>query len=132
MSWQSYIDDQLMCLLPSKSTLTSAAIMGQDGSIWAQSANFPALSSTEIANIIAAFDDTSALAINGLMLAGEKYMVIQGEEGAVLRGKKGEGGCCIKKTVSALVFGIYDKPTAPGECNVVVENLGDYLTQQGI
>lgn len=43
-----------------------------------------------------------------------------------------KGGVCIKKTTSALVFGFYDEPTSPGECNVVVESLGDYLIQQGI
>lgn len=43
MSWQSYIDDSLMCTLPAGSTLESAAIFGQDGNVWAQSAEFPAV-----------------------------------------------------------------------------------------
>lgn len=132
MSWQSYIDDQLMVNLPSNSTLKSAAIMGQDGYTWAQSADFPQATPQEIANIVAAFDNSNNLASNGLLFNGEKYMVIQGEPGAVIRGKKGQGGITIKKTVGALVVGIYDTPTTPGECNVVVENLGDYLLGQGI
>lgn len=46
MSWQSYVDDHLMCQLSSGQHLHAAAIVGQDGSIWAQSANFPHVSRT--------------------------------------------------------------------------------------
>jgi hypothetical protein len=42
MSWQSYIDDHLMCEIEGHH-LTSAAIVGHDGSVWAQSAAFPAV-----------------------------------------------------------------------------------------
>jgi profilin len=138
MSWQSYIDDQLMCTLPSGGTLVSAAIVGQDGSVWAQSEKFPAISADEVAVMMKGLSDDDdaavALATNpaGLRIGGAKYMVIQGEPGAVIRGKLGTGGVCIKKTTSALIIGIYDTPTQPPECNVVVENLGDYLIGQGI
>lgn len=43
---------------------------------------------------------------------------------------KGSGGVTIKKTNCALVFGIYDEPVTPGECNMIVERLGDYLIDQ--
>jgi len=138
MSWQSYIDDQLMCTLPSGSTLTSAAIVGQDGSVWAQSDKFPAITPDEVAVLMEGFDDDSdrqtkmATHPKGLKIGGEKFMVVQGEPGAVIRGKKGSGGVCVKKTVSAFVIGVYDTPVQPPECNVVVENLGDYLAGQGI
>ena len=45
---------------------------------------------------------------------------------------QGPGGVTIKKTGQALVFGIYDEPVTPGQCNLVVERLGDYLTEQGL
>lgn len=45
---------------------------------------------------------------------------------------QGTGGCTIKKTVGGLLFGIYTEPVQPGECNMIVENLGDYLIGQGI
>lgn len=42
MSWQTYVDDHLMCDIDATGHfLSSAAIVGHDGSIWAQSANFP-------------------------------------------------------------------------------------------
>ncbi len=81
------------------------------------------------------FDDSSELAANGLFLGGEKYMLIAGEPNAVLRGRGKEiktRGVVIKKTVSALVVGIYDEGVQPADCNQVVEGLGDYLIAQGI
>lgn len=50
----------------------------------------------------------------------------------MIRGKKGAGGCTIKKTVTALVVGVYNEGVSPGDCSVVVENLGDYLSGQSI
>lgn len=42
MSWQTYVDDHLMCEIEGNH-LTSAAIIGHDGGVWAQSATFPAV-----------------------------------------------------------------------------------------
>ena len=43
MSWQTYVDEHLMCDVGDGQGhhLTAAAIVGHDGSVWAQSANFP-------------------------------------------------------------------------------------------
>lgn len=40
MSWQTYVDEHLMCEIEGNH-LSAAAIIGQDGSVWAQSATFP-------------------------------------------------------------------------------------------
>jgi len=40
MSWQTYVDEHLMCEIEGHH-LTSAAILGHDGAVWAQSAAFP-------------------------------------------------------------------------------------------
>ena len=56
------------------------------------------------------------------------WQVAPGDE-TVMRGKSQGGGCCIKKTNTALVIGTYESPVQPGDVNVVVENLGDYLLQ---
>ena len=42
------------------------------------------------------------------------------------------GGVTIKKTVGALIIGIYGDGVQAGDCNLVVENLGDYLKGQNI
>ncbi|KAL7586952.1 profilin isoform X1 [Lactuca sativa] len=133
MSWQSYVDDHLMCDIEGTGHhLISAAIIGADGSVWAKSSAFPQLKPEEVTAIGKDFDEPGHLAPTGLFIAGTKYMVIQGEPGAVIRGKKGAGGICIKKTGQAMVFGLYDEPVAPGQCNKVVEGLGDYLVEQGL
>ncbi|CAM8987564.1 unnamed protein product [Rhodiola kirilowii] len=130
MSWQTYVDDHLMCEIEGN-YLTSAAIVGLDGSVWAQSQNFPEYKPEEINAIVNDFEEPGSLAPTGLFLGGTKYMVIQGEPGAVIRGKKGSGGVCVKKTGLALIIGIYDEPMTPGQCNIIVERLGDYLLEQG-
>ncbi|WJZ84789.1 hypothetical protein VitviT2T_004374 [Vitis vinifera] len=104
MSWQTYVDDHLMCEIEGNH-LTAAAILGQDGSVWAQSATFPQFKPEEITAIMTDFAEPGTLAPTGLYLGGTKYMVIQGEPGAVIRGKKGSGGACIKKTIQALIIG---------------------------
>ncbi|RWW84697.1 hypothetical protein BHE74_00006686 [Ensete ventricosum] len=43
MSWQTYVDDHLMCEIDGQH-LTAAAILGHDGSVWAVSASFPQVS----------------------------------------------------------------------------------------
>ncbi|ERN15186.1 hypothetical protein AMTRI_Chr05g67640 [Amborella trichopoda] len=129
MSWQAYVDDHLMCDIDGH-RLTAAAILGLDGNVWAQSQSFPELKPDEIKGIINDFDEPGSLAPTGLYLGAAKYMVIQGEPGAVIRGKKGSGGVTIKKTTQALIIGIYDEPLTPGQCNMVVERLGDYLVDQ--
>jgi profilin len=132
MSWQSYIDDHLMYTLPTGDSLVAAAIVGHDGGVWAQSEKFPQLSPTEVEKLLDGFEDGSLLAHNGLFLGSAKYMVLQGDPGIVIRGKKGSGGCTVRKTNSAFVIGLYDEPVTPGECNMVVEKLGDYLYDQGL
>ncbi|XP_058074136.1 profilin-1 [Magnolia sinica] len=131
MSWQTYVDDHLMCEIDGQH-LTAAAIIGHDGSVWAQSASFPKLTPQEITGIMNDFAEPGSLAPTGLYLGSAKYMVIQGEPTVVIRGKKGSGGVTIKKTNQALIFGIYEEPMAPGQCNMVVERLGDYLIDQGL
>ncbi|KAG4945089.1 hypothetical protein JHK85_041823 [Glycine max] len=85
MSWQSYVDDHLMCDFDGHA-LAAAAIIGHDGTVWAQSSKFP----------------------------------------------QGAGGVTVKKTTQALVIGIYEEPLTPGQCNMIVERLGDYLVELGL
>ncbi|CAI9782565.1 unnamed protein product [Fraxinus pennsylvanica] len=121
MSWQSYIDDHLMADIEGNH-LTSSAIVGHDGSVWAQSANFPQFKPEEITGIMNDFENPGLLAPTGLYLGGTKYMVIQGEPGAVIRGKKGPGGVTVKKTTQALIIGIYDEPMTPGQVSSCLAN----------
>ncbi|XP_052198678.1 profilin-1-like [Diospyros lotus] len=131
MSWQTYVDEHLMCEIEGI-RLSSAAIVGHDATVWSQSSSFPPLKPEEITAIMNDFAEPGSLAPTGLYLGGAKYMVIQGEPGAVIRGKKGPAGVTVKKTNQSLVIGLYDEPMTPGQCNMVVERLGDYLIDQGL
>lgn len=119
---------------PPGGKLASAAIIGHDGGVWAASPDFPDVAPEEVDAIVAGLADggEAALAQAGLRLGGVKYLMIPGDPGSVIRGKKGPDGVTIKKTTTALVVGIYGAGAQPGDANVAVENLADYLVGQGI
>ncbi|CAH8377168.1 unnamed protein product [Eruca vesicaria subsp. sativa] len=131
MSWQSYVDDTLMSDLGNGRCLTAAAILDFSGDVLAQSANFPQLKPEEIDSINKGFAEPETLAETGLFINEEKYMVTPEEAGDVIQAKKGAGGVTIKKTVTALIFGIYEEPVTPRQCTIIVENLGNYLADSG-
>eukprot|EP00877_Chromochloris_zofingiensis_P001369 jgi/Chrzof1/11232/Cz05g28270.t1 len=133
MSWEGYID-HLMVPLPHGGTLESSAIVGHDGGVWAQSPDFPAITPDQVAALMRGFASidevghTGDLGGSGFLLGEHKYQVVPGDPD-VIRGKSKGGGCTVKKTNTALVIGIYKEPVTPGDCNVIVENLGDYLKE---
>ena len=59
MSWQTYVDDHLLVPLPNGGQLSHAAIVGQDGGVWAQDAGFPAISVEEVQALVKGCNDTS-------------------------------------------------------------------------
>ena len=61
-----------MCGLPAGGQLSSAAIVGHDGGVWAQSAGFPAVSKSEVDALLAGLADPAKLAMTGIVLGGEK------------------------------------------------------------
>jgi profilin len=44
---------------------------------------------------------------------------------------QGPGGVTVKKTNLSIIIGIYEEPMTPGQFNMVVERIGDYLVEQG-
>ena len=54
MSWQTYVDDHLMCDIEGQH-LSAAAIIGHDGSVWAQSATFPQVLSLSLSKFFQIF-----------------------------------------------------------------------------
>uniref|UniRef100_A0A7S2X131 Profilin n=1 Tax=Chloropicon primus TaxID=1764295 RepID=A0A7S2X131_9CHLO len=82
--------------------------------------------------LVTGFSDPGAVAASGIRIGDKKFISIGGIPGECLRGRKGAGGCTVKKTNTAMVIGIYDEGVQGGDCNVIVENLGDYLIGQNI
>jgi hypothetical protein len=77
---------------------------------------------------------TISLSFPSLLAAPPSFLAVSARPDAdcFLRRSQGSGGITVKKTGQALVVGIYDEPMTPGQCNMVVERLGDYLLEQGM
>lgn len=121
-----------MCPLDSDgNTLTSAALIGLDGSIWAQSPAFPAATAEEASAMLAILnspDDNPG----SFTIGGVKYMVLMSEDPeSKLRGKCQGGGVAVCKTGTCLVVGVWSEATlgtaGGGASNRVVEALAEYL-----
>merc|ERR1712154_422485 len=104
MSWQSYVDDQLL----STKVIKNAVIAGHDGNIWATSAGFNA-TVEELKTLLGRYASTDELAMNGVTVGGLK---------------------CIK-TVQALIVCVYEEPVVPEQAATVTEKLGEYLISVG-
>jgi len=71
---QAYVDQNLMCALDAEgTTLSSAALVGHDGGVWAQSSNFPAITTEETASILSILSRPGE--IGSFTVGGVKYMV---------------------------------------------------------
>ena len=125
MSWQSYVDDQLLAT----KQVTKAAIAGHDGTIWATSEGF-SVSQEEVKAILANFADQEKLAQNGLTIAGSRYIFLSSTEN-VIRAKKGPNGLHVMKTKQAVIVCQYEEPVRPEQCATVTEKLGEYLITVG-
>jgi len=129
MSWQSYVDDQLV----NTKMIKHAVICGHDGNIWAQSSDFK-VSPEELRALAGKFDKVDQLAGSGLTLAGIKYMYISSDMERplkVVRGKKLADGVHCIKTAQTFIICIYEKPVMPEQAASVTEKLGDYLMGVG-
>uniref|UniRef100_A0A1B6DCQ5 Profilin n=1 Tax=Clastoptera arizonana TaxID=38151 RepID=A0A1B6DCQ5_9HEMI len=125
MSWQDYIDRQLL----SSRCVTKAVIGGHDGNIWAKSEGFE-VSKDELAKLVQGFDKQEILTTGGVTLAGSRYIYLSGTD-KVIRAKLGKVGVHCVKTQQAIVVSLYEDPIQPQQAASVVEKLGDYLVSVG-
>ncbi|CAI2180231.1 8157_t:CDS:2 [Funneliformis geosporum] len=121
MSWQAYVDNQLL----GTGKIAQAAIYGQNASLWATSPGF-SLSQEEISTLVEAFDNAEKIQANGLYVNGLKYFALFHDD-VNIHGKKGGDGVVAYKTTQAVIIGVYKEGTAAGAANKVVGDLGDYL-----
>ncbi|GAB6028207.1 hypothetical protein CHUAL_002404 [Chamberlinius hualienensis] len=125
MSWQEYIDKQLMA----SGVVKHAAIAGHDGAIWAKSEQFNT-SDDDLLNVSKGFGDKGLLQTSGLTIGGERYIYLSGDD-KIIRAKKGKIGVHCMKTKQAIVVALYEDPVQPQQCATVVEKLGEYLENCG-
>jgi len=125
MSWQSYVDDQLIAT----KVVTNALICGHDGNIWATSPGIQA-TPAELKKVIDSIGNPDVLAPSGVLIGGIKYMYLSGTD-KVIRAKKDKAGLHIMKTQQAVILTRYEDPIMPEQCATVTEKLGDYLISVG-
>ena len=118
-----YIDDSMM----STGALASACIVGFDGQIYAQSADFPAITAAQVQTFKANIANPDALGATGLMVGDNKFYTVACDPGSVLRGRKGASGICIAMAKTCFLIGIYGEGQQAGDVNNIVESLCDYL-----
>ncbi|KXN81907.1 Profilin, partial [Leucoagaricus sp. SymC.cos] len=116
-----YVDVQLI----GTGKIARAAIIGQQGGVWAKSPGYE-LSLEEQKAIIGGFSNHSAVQGSGIRAAGQKFFTLQANERSIY-GKKQADGIILVKTTLAVLVAEYVAPTQAGEATTVVENLADYL-----
>ncbi|ORX35122.1 putative actin monomer binding protein [Kockovaella imperatae] len=126
MSWQAYVDDQLL----STGQISKAAILGKQGGIWAASKGYNLSQGEQNAITNTLFKKPDEARASGITLAGFKFMCIKAEPEEVI-GRKGERGVFVVPTTQAVIVGEYEAPTQAGDANVVVTKLADYLKSVG-
>ncbi|WFD24665.1 profilin, required for normal timing of actin polymerization in response to thermal stress [Malassezia equina] len=114
MSWQGYVDTNLV----GTGKVTTAAIIGLKGGVWATSPGFN-VSAEEQQAIIKGLDDPAPLQASGVYVNGKKYLTLQANPRSIY-GK-----------AAAVLIGAYASPLLPGDANKVVEGLADYLISVG-
>lgn len=116
--------------------MSGACIVGLDESknvqVYAQSPGFPAVTKAQVESFLGNMDNPNVFGATGITIGDKKFVAVGPNPGIALRGKKGQGGCCVAKTANALVIGIYEEGVQPGDTNNVVENMADYLKGVGV
>merc|ERR1719481_187043 len=127
MSWQAYVNDQLL----STRKIKHAVICGHDGTMWASSSGFP-VTADELKILVNQYEDVNQMSMNGLRLAGKKYMFLSNDpDKGVVRGKLKESGIHCIKTKQTYIICLYDETAKPQEVAGVTEKLGEYLVSVG-
>jgi len=146
MSWQGYVDNQLLSLNRKagepEAKLVEAAILSQnDAGVWAISkgyeGKFTAKEQADIRTAVGGLSkgDLTAVQSGGIRVRGTKFMFTRGTDRSIYGTKKTEGGLVIGiiivKTKLAILVAEYAPPHQAGEATPIVENLADYLISTG-
>lgn len=124
MSWQGYVDNMM-----STKNMNHVGIFGHDGSPWSSSPNFP-LSAENIRTVISALSDSSKVS-NGLIVSGEKYILVRSDPGIMLILKKGQQGLVAYKSAQCAIIALHDQSVKAETTLTAVGKVIDYLGKHG-
>ncbi|KAB8224897.1 profilin [Aspergillus novoparasiticus] len=122
MSWQGYVDDNLL----GSGKISRAAILGQQGGFWASSQGYYP-SPEEQHAVIDAYNNLEHIISSGLKLAGEKFFCLSANPRSIYLKSQTGGGAIVVKTKQAIIVAEYAAPVHSMEAISLVEGLADYL-----
>lgn len=123
MSWQAYIDTSLV----GSGSITSAAIYGLDGTLWASTPDL-ASANNFAQELITGFSDPVKIRSDGVTINGIRYVVIKSDERSIYGKSREKGGFVSARSKQALIVGLHGADLhLAGEAAKVVESLADYL-----
>ncbi|KAN0096990.1 Profilin [Tylopilus felleus] len=123
MSWQDILDVGLL----QSGKISHAAIVGQDGEVWAESAGCN-MTEQERSVIMDGFGTYPAREI---LVGGRKYATTMRCLDMILAKRKDGGGCVVKKTGQSVIIAEYNSTPDVMTPLALVERLGDYLISRG-
>ena len=133
MSWQSYVDNQLL----KSQKVKHAVICGHNGAMWACSSGFP-VTKEELKILANKYEDIGEMSAGGLKVGGQRYMYLSSDnDRGIVRGKLGTSGIHCVKTKQTYIICTYEGLTASGfritheEVAAIAEKLGVYLVGVG-
>ncbi|GJJ68663.1 profilin [Entomortierella parvispora] len=126
MSWQSYVDNNLVAT----GKVTKGAIFGLDGSTWGISPDFQ-FAPEEIKKLVASFSNSDEAAAQGIYIGGKKFVFLRDDPGRSVYARLGATGIACAMTGQTVIVGFYDESIGSGDCTVIVEGLADYLRSVG-
>ncbi|CAI2357098.1 unnamed protein product [Caenorhabditis sp. 36 PRJEB53466] len=126
-------DDYVSLIFKKSTAVKRAAIIGNDGSVWAksQSPNEFKVNDAELKKFAALFHDINSVPGTGADLENIHYIVPRVEEKFIF-GKKEQTGFFAVQTNQAIVIAIYEGDNAMSSgVRAAVEYLGQYLSSAG-
>ncbi|CAI7850824.1 unnamed protein product [Closterium sp. NIES-53] len=118
--------------------VVKSAAYGQNGSLRGRSDSFPEATDDQIRAIVEGFNDVNVLTANGLYLGNEKFMVIQGVPGVIIRGRNKQdenrkvGGCCIHKTsANNILIATFEEPVLAADVNMLLAEVAKKINESG-
>ncbi|XP_041360107.1 profilin-2-like isoform X2 [Gigantopelta aegis] len=131
VTWDDYIYDVLISS-GNGGYVSKAGIYNTDGQKWAASEDLD-IHSSEIRDIVAAFDDCSKIRKTGIRLGCRVFTLTRITDRRVLVGRESKSGAGVVafRCESCVVLGVCEEGASQAGCYTMVMKLGDYLTDMG-
>jgi len=93
--------------------------------------SFRKVTAAQVKTLVAAFSDPSIVWANGVMLEEKRMLAIRADARSIY-GRSGSSGFMCVKTSSAILIGYYNDRCIPGLASLTIEQLADYLLENGM